>query len=122
VAAELSKLGFIAAPTSRSAAGADLLVTDQKCRRSFSVQVKTNSRSFGFWLVGNKVKEMASVNHIYVLVNIRKHKSGGETIEYFVVPSQKLSRRSGREGVWPSIFRKRILECQDDWSVFGRSS
>jgi len=41
VAAELSKRGFIASPTSRSAQGADLLVTDTDCKRSFAVQVKT---------------------------------------------------------------------------------
>jgi hypothetical protein len=42
VAAELSRLGFIVSPTSRSAAGADLLVTDQECQKAWSVQVKTN--------------------------------------------------------------------------------
>ena len=40
VAAELSKQGFIVSPTSRSAAGADLLVTDQACLKAWSVQVK----------------------------------------------------------------------------------
>ena len=51
VAAELSRLGLIASPTSRSAIGADILVTDQLCSRSFSVQVKTNAKTFNFWLV-----------------------------------------------------------------------
>jgi hypothetical protein len=36
-AAELSHLGFIVSPTSRSARGADLLVTDQGCRKAWSV-------------------------------------------------------------------------------------
>jgi len=45
VAAELSRLGFIASPTSRSALAADILVTDQACQRAFSVQVKTNSEA-----------------------------------------------------------------------------
>jgi len=43
VTAELSRLGFIVSPTSRSAAGADILVTEQKCQRTYSVQVKTNA-------------------------------------------------------------------------------
>src|SRR3972149_3234533 len=51
VAAELSRLGFIASPTSRSAIGADILATDQSCRNTFSVQVKTNARTFNFWLL-----------------------------------------------------------------------
>jgi hypothetical protein len=33
VAAELTRLGFIVSPTSRSARGADLLVTDQECQK-----------------------------------------------------------------------------------------
>jgi hypothetical protein len=43
VAAELTRLGFIVSPTSRSARGADLLVTDQECQKAWSVQVKTKS-------------------------------------------------------------------------------
>lgn len=48
VEAELSRLGFIASPTSRSAIRADILVTDQSCRNIFSVQVKTNAPTFNF--------------------------------------------------------------------------
>jgi hypothetical protein len=54
VAAELSRLGFIASPTSRSPIGADILVTDQACKNTFSVQVKTNARIFNFWLLTKK--------------------------------------------------------------------
>ena len=42
-AAELSHRGFIVSPTSRSARGADLLVSDQDCQKAWSVQVKTNA-------------------------------------------------------------------------------
>src|SRR3990167_2416096 len=87
VAAELSKLGFIASPTSRSAIGADVLVTDQKCKKAFSVQVKTNARSFGFWLIGKKARDAVSDSHIYVFVNLKNSKTG-ENIEYFVVSSK----------------------------------
>jgi hypothetical protein len=83
VAAELSKRGFIASPTSRSAQGADLLVTDLYCQRSYAVQVKTNARTFNFWLLGSKAMNMASKNFIYVLVNLRKNET-----EYFIVPSK----------------------------------
>jgi hypothetical protein len=44
VAAELSRRNFIVSITSRGAAGADLLVTGQQCKKAWSVQVKTNSR------------------------------------------------------------------------------
>ena len=90
VAAELSRLGFIVSPTSRSAQGADLLVTDQLCNRAFSVQVKTNAKTFNFWLLNKKAKELISSSHIYVLVNIRGE---GKDIEYFVVPSKVISEK-----------------------------
>jgi hypothetical protein len=122
VAAELSRLGFIVSPTSRSAVGADLLVTDQKCKRAYSVQVKTNATTFNLWLIGKKAKETVSDAHIYVLVNIRHSKKKGEDIEYFVVPSRQLSKGGYHEGNWPNIRREKILSCMDDWSCFGKST
>lgn len=53
-AAELTRRGFIVSPTSRNAAGATLLATDQRFHRSYSVQVKTAASGFNFWLVGKK--------------------------------------------------------------------
>ena len=70
VAAELSKRGFVVSPTSRSARGADLLATDPDCHKAFSVQVKTNARTFGFFLVGKHAASVRSESHIFVLVNI----------------------------------------------------
>lgn len=120
VAAELSRLGFVVSPTSRSAVGADLLVTDQKCKRAYSVQVKTNASTFNFWLIGKKAKETVSDSHIYVLVNIRNSKKTGERIEYFVVPSKKLSRGGYHDGNWPNIKREKILDLENAWEAFGK--
>jgi hypothetical protein len=119
VAAELAKRGFIVSPTSRSAVGADLLVTDQKCKRAYSVQVKTNGRTFNFWLIGKKAKETASDTHIYVLVNVKNTRRSGEMIEYFIVPSKQLSRGGDHRGDWPHIEREKILPLKDKWSIFG---
>jgi hypothetical protein len=83
VAAELSKRGFIVSPTSRSAFGADLLVTDQACKKAWSVQVKTNSGRSKFWLVGAHADRMKSESHMYVFVNNAR----GEKPEYVVAPS-----------------------------------
>lgn len=69
VAAELSARGFIVSPTSRSARGADLLVTDQSCKRAWSVQVKTNGIVRPFWLVGEHAGDLVSDSHVYVFVN-----------------------------------------------------
>lgn len=119
VASELARLGFIVSPTSRSAVGADLLVTNQSCKKAFSVQVKTNSTTFNFWLTGHKVKETSSESHIYVLVNIKNTKRDGEQIEYYIVPSKVLTRRATHGEKWPSIFRDKIVEYKSKWSVFG---
>ena len=120
VAAELSRRGFIASPTSRSAFGADLLVTDTKCQRSWAVQVKTNARTFGFWLLSQHADELRSRNLIYALVNLRK-----ERTEYYLVPSRvvarclRISRPSKtRKAYWYSVHTEDIVKYKDKWRVF----
>jgi hypothetical protein len=122
VAAELSKRGLIASPTSRSAQGADLLVTDINCQRSYAVQVKTNARTFNFWLLGAKAQQVVSKNLIYALVNLRKTET-----EYFLVPRKivagnvKTSKPSGtRKTTWYSIYRNKIERFRDNWEIFER--
>ena len=121
VAAELSRLGFIVSTTSRSAAGADLLVTDQGCQNAWSVQVKTNSKPANFWLLGRHAKRLTSASHIYVFVNI-----GNETRkdEYIVVRSAYVAEKlvyekssSGSE--WYSFMRADRPSEDAGWSIFG---
>ena len=88
-AAELTNKGFIVSPTSRSAVGADLLVTDQRCQRAFSVQVKTQRQSANFWLVGQKARDIKSPSHVYVFINLR----GDDRADYLVVPSEVVSEK-----------------------------
>jgi hypothetical protein len=122
VAAELSRLGFIVSPTSRSAAGADLLVTNHSCLRAFSVQVKTNATSFGFWLVGKHALDLKARSHIYVLLNL-KQKRGKEEHEFFVVPSATVARLTREyprpHSTWFAVDRASILRYRDRWAVFG---
>lgn len=122
VAAELAKLGFIASPTSRSALGADILVTSQSCAKAFSVQVKTNASTFGFWLVGAKGKELVAKSHLYVFVNLRNPKKGAVT-EFFVVPSsvvaKKLRYSTGPASKWHSFYLDDAKPYQDKWTLFG---
>jgi len=127
VAAELSRLGFIVSPTSRSAIGADLLVTDQQCKKAFSVQVKTNSKGSTYWLVGEKAKDMVSKSHIYVLVNLCKNREiGGDKPFYWIVPSKVVSSKmtsktsvSGKGSTFHSISAFNISEYAEKWSLFG---
>ncbi len=120
VAAELSRLGFIVSPTSRSSIGADLLVTNQTCKRAYSVQVKTNARTFNFWLLNPKAREIVSPTHIYVFVNLRQ---GGNDIEYFVVPSRQVSNRMvvqrSPRATWYSFSIEDAEPFRNRWNVFG---
>jgi len=119
VAAQLSMRGFVASPTSRSARGADILVTNQHCTRAYSVQVKTNASTFSFWLLSEHAKNMVSDSHIYVLVNLRK---SGTVVEYFVVPSNVIAERMGSaqqgKGTWHAIGCKDVKEFENRWDVF----
>ncbi len=107
-AAELTKLGFIVSLTSRSAFGADLLVTDRHCRKTWSVQVKTNRKAASFWLVGPHAADLRSRSHVYVFVN-----NAEEQPEYFLVPSADVARIHERKprstgSIWHQIDRKKL--------------
>ena len=117
VAAELTRLGFIVSPTSRSARGADLLVTDQECQKAWSVQVKTNQKPASNWLVNKHALTLKSDNHVYglhyVFVNLRVYVfvnlRGIERAEYVVArvrmwrarfaPNQVRRDRSGMHSI-----------------------
>ena len=132
-AAELTNRGFIVSPTSRSAAGADLLVTDQKCQRAFSVQVKTQRQAANYWLVGRQAREINSETHIYVFINLR----GDSRPDYLVVPSAVVAkemygdpaktgstfycfdRSAGKEFV---VGKGWADQRQEGWEIFGSPS
>lgn len=119
-AAELAARGFIVSPTSRSAFGADLLVTDAGCNHAFSVQVKTNTTTFGFWLLNEKSRHLSSPTHLYVLINLRKN---APAPEYFIVPSQVLSNRvkveKVKSGTFYSFANDDVAKkYQDRWDLF----
>ena len=120
VAAELAARGLVVSPTSRSAAGADLLVTDVHCGNAYSVQVKTNSRSASFWLVGVKAQSISSKSHIYVSVNILA--KGGE-YEFFVVPSTFVSRNvrvfKRPNSIWYAFDRRTAEKYRSKWALLG---
>jgi hypothetical protein len=119
VAAELTHLGFIVSVTSRSARGADLLVTDQECLRAFSVQVKTNHHDTSFWLLGKHAKGLKSPTHIYVFVNLK----GNQRPEYHVVPSESVAahiyEEETKSGTWYSFDRKNAPISSEGWEIFG---
>jgi hypothetical protein len=127
-AAELTNVGLIVSPTSRSSYGADLLVTDEKCKKAWSVQVKTNHGRATRWLLSKHSKATASPSHIYVLVNLyrrnpmqaKRHPSP----DFYVVPSRVIARfmhttprKTG--SIFYSIHLSDIAKYKDRWSIFG---
>jgi hypothetical protein len=106
-AAELTSRGFIVSPTSRSAIGADLLVTDQRCRKAWSVQVKTNKKPNRSWLLSRHAPELKSESHVYVFVNLQ----GNMRPEYLVVTSETVA----------SKYRSAIRKTGSVWYWFDKS-
>jgi len=130
-AAELTSRGFIVSPTSRSAAGADLLVTDQRCQKAWSVQVKTQQDAAKYWLVGSHAKEISSPSHVYVFVNLR----GDNRPDYLVVPSEIVATMTYVDGAqtgskwycFDKIAGKEYVtqqpwtdKRQEGWETFGQ--
>jgi len=114
VAAELTRRGFIASPTSRNVRGADILVTDEDCKYAYSIQVKTNGKSESFWLLDPHAKDMVSPSHFYVLVNLIK-----DGAEFYVVTSEIVAdwmdiAKQG-QSTWYSITRENVKEFKDRW-------
>jgi hypothetical protein len=112
-AAELVRRGFIVSPTSRSALGADLLVTDQRCHKAWSVQVKTNASNAAKWLTGHRAREINSKTHVYVFVNAPTNKKAAR---FFIVPSKTVVKKI-RGNRWYRFYRDEKYE--DKWSIFG---
>lgn len=111
VAAELSRHGFIASVTSRNAAGADILATDQECQYPWTIQVKSNASTFSFWLLSAKAKTTASDTLYYALVNLKKNPKDNEM--YFITSNDvsdymEIQENKGR--LWYFISRNKVVE------------
>jgi len=122
VAAQITNRGLIASPISRSAIGADILLTDQLCSKSYSGQVKTNSKPTSAWLLNKKSKEIVAKNHVYAFVNLRKTESLLDA-DYYIVPSKVVSKYMQKvkrpNSTWYAFYREDAEEYKDKWSIFG---
>jgi len=120
VAAELVGHGFIVSVTSRSAAGADLLVTTPDVRRAWSAQVKATVKPTvrahaRYFLLGREAHELRAPSHVYVFVSIRR-----EGAQFFVVPSRIVARNvrvhKRRRSTWYAWVKKD--RYRDAWHLF----
>ena len=122
VAAQLTNRGLIASPTSRSAFGADILLTDQFCSKSYSVQVKTNSKPTSAWLLNKNSKEIVGKTHVYVFVNLRRTESSLDA-DYYIVPSKIVSKYMRKvkrpNSTWYAFYLEDAQDYRDQWSIFG---
>jgi hypothetical protein len=118
VASELAKRNMIVSPTSRSAFGADILITDSRCKKAFSIQVKSNAKPANFWLLSKNSIELKSDTHIYVFVNFNDKKN---ITEFFVVPSlivaNNIKVEKSENATWYSFWKKDALEFQNRWEL-----
>ncbi|UGX93645.1 hypothetical protein G6321_00050055 [Bradyrhizobium barranii subsp. barranii] len=121
-AAELTQKGLVVSITSRNARGADLLAADQEFGRVWSIQVKTNSKPAGFWLLSKDYKDLSSPTHVYLFVNLR----GDVKPDYYVVPSRVVKKlgtttpvRSGGS-IWHQFSRKDAEPYKSKWAMFAR--
>ncbi|MCL5954216.1 MAG: hypothetical protein M1509_06875 [Nitrospirae bacterium] len=120
VAAELTKHGFIVAPTARSAKGADLLIMDLKSSESYSIQVKTNASTFTFWLLNADADKLISNSLYYVLVNLYPDNK----IEYFVVPSKHIAEKVSctkrtTGSIWYSVQKSDVKDFENKFDQLG---
>ncbi|OGS24854.1 MAG: aspartate ammonia-lyase [Elusimicrobia bacterium RIFOXYB2_FULL_50_12] len=83
-AGELSRRGYIAALTSRSAKGIDILASNETATKSIGIQVKTNQGDSRKWMLRNKAENYFADNLFYILVNL----NNGANPEYYIVPSK----------------------------------
>jgi hypothetical protein len=114
VAAEFIRRGFIVAPTSTGAFGADLLVTDTECRKAWSIQVKTRTAPlFRQFLVGATAKTNTSPNLIYVFVSFKSNEP-----VFLVVPSRVVAKHVHLVGGM-HVFDPHDAHGTKGWRIFG---
>jgi hypothetical protein len=138
VAAELSRLGYIASITLRNTRGVDILASDADATRSVGIQVKTSQRSEPEWLVNEKVEQFVggevAKNLFFVFVCLND--LGAPT--YYVVPREDVAgycrdnhRRwletPGRKGqphkdTAMRVFRDPEGRYRDRWDLLGLGS
>src|SRR6202030_1763814 len=94
-AAELTRRELIVATTTVNAPAVDLFVTDQNCRRSWSIQVKKNSGLQHYWRAGKMANELAYDAYVYIFVLLFYDDTSPE---FFVIPSTIVANRVKNKG------------------------
>jgi hypothetical protein len=115
-AAELCRHGFNVTPTSRNMAGADLLITDDKCRNTWTIQVKVTDQAFKRrrgWLIGRNAALTAHPTHAYVFVML----NGDGRPDFYVVPSAFVAAHQSGAASMPEFHRTDAESFREDWNM-----
>lgn len=94
VAAELSRLGYMASITLRNNDSIDIHASNIEGDKMFAIQVKTTQNSGRKWPLNKKVENIHSTNMFYVFVAFKEI---NERPEYFIVPSKDLANQIKKE-------------------------
>ena len=117
VACELVKKGYTVALTSRNAAEADMVVSNEECSGACTIQVKATT-SETFWNVAKK--SYSSPTHIYVFVRFDDDSEDAEA-HYFIVPSEVVHRvkRLPKDPTKtrPWVNRTKVRQYEDRWDI-----
>lgn len=121
-AAELTQKDFIVSVTSRSARGVDLFATDHNYKHTWSIQVKTNRKAAGFWLLNKDYQQEKAKQHVYIFVNMR----GNDRADYFIVPSKVVARLGhstparSTGSVWHAFDISAAKPYQEKWELLRK--
>jgi hypothetical protein len=94
VAAQLSRLGYIATITLKNTEGVDLLVTKESAQKSVAIQVKTDQGAGKSWVLNRKDERRSDPNLYYVFVSLKKEE---ELPDFHIVPSKVVADQIKRD-------------------------
>lgn len=125
VAAELSKLGYLATMTSRNTEGIDILASNRDGSKVVSLQIKasSNKQYTRSWILSEKQENHYSKSLFYVFVDLNIDTE--ERPDFYIVPSkivadyikkthQKWLKTPGKKGKKHKNTDMRLFEIYDD--------
>ena len=118
-AAELCRHGFNVTPTSRNMAGADLLITDDRCRNTWTIQVKVTDQSLKRrrgWLIGRNAALTAHPTHAYVFVVL----NGDARPDFYVVPSEFVAGHQKGATSMPEFSKIDAEPFREGWDLLRK--
>lgn len=93
VAAELSRLGYVASLTLKNTRGIDILASNANATKSVGIQVKTTQGNGKEWVLNQKVENELATNLFFVFVRLNHL----EAPEYHIVPRSVVAKHASEK-------------------------